>query len=383
VPWCERCGWNLRVDEAAPTDLFNKLTARYAARRAPGLRDRMMALGVDTEPRRGRVVFASYLLATVMYLPFAILSGLGLWLLIGQWPDPFPTMLGFIFIVGGLTLIPHFARLPDAGLLRPPTAPHLFALLDSLCDGAGGRRIETVVVDTTYNAWSARCGWRQKRAIGIGLPLAAVLEPQELVAVLAHEVGHSVNGDALRGAYIGNALDISVGLIVMFRTTYKRGLTHVYRLVSVVPWLVTVGLVNLQFASSQEAEYRADSVATKAAGSSGMIGLLRKLRLRHSYETASVRAGGNLDTLIVELQKRIREAPAREVERQLRLQELPGARLDGTHPPAGWRIDFAVARYREPAVTLDDTALTRILGELRAVEPATPLAYRHRKWRGL
>jgi Zn-dependent protease with chaperone function len=381
--WCEQCGWNLQIDSAAPEDLFTKLVARVSRRKSPALHQRMMRLSPGDDPRRGKAALASYVLATTVYLPFVVLTGCGLFLIIGQWFDLFSLMLGLVFALSGLALIPRFSRLPDAGLLYPGDAPELFGLVHRLYDDAGGKPIDTIVVDTSYNAWSGRTGWRQRRAVGLGLPLVSVLEPQEFVALLSHEVGHSVNGDALRGAYIGNALDISLQSYWAFRHGSRGALRVASRTVSLVPWSVALGLVTLQFSSSQEAEYRADSVASGMAGSTALVGLLRKVILQTSYETAYFRSGGSLTALIDDLRVRVKSVPDREIDRQLRVTELPGARLDRTHPPTAWRIEFAKQRGAKPRIALDQRTFAAIVGELQSVEAATPLAYRQRRQRGL
>jgi heat shock protein HtpX len=268
-------------------------------------------------------------------------------------------------------------------LLDDETAPELFGLLRQLSTEAGGATIDTVVVDTAYNAWSGRVGWRCRRSIGLGLPLVSVLQPQEFVALLSHEVGHSVNGDALRGVYIGNALDICIQSYVTFRHGLRGALSLVNRAASVLPWSIALGLVTLQFNSSQEAEYRADSVAGRLAGSDAVIGLLRKVLLQISYDTARTRSQGNLSLLIEDLSERGRSVPDREIERQLRITELPGARHDRTHPPTAWRVEFAQHRRREPLISLDAGRFATILTEMQSVDAATPLAYRQRKLRGL
>ena len=119
------------------------------------------------------------------------------------------------------------------------------------------------------------------------------------------------------------------------------------------------------------------------AGSEAVVALLRKVLLHTSYETAYVRSGGNLTQLIDDLGVRVRSVPDREIERQLRITQLPGARHDRTHPPTAWRVEFANQREATPRVTLDERTFAAIVGEMKSIEAATPLAYRHRRQRGL
>jgi Zn-dependent protease with chaperone function len=49
-------------------------------------------------------------------------------------------------------------------------------------------------------------GWRRRRVLMLGSGPLAVLAPQELVALIAHELGHARNGDARRGLVVGSAV---------------------------------------------------------------------------------------------------------------------------------------------------------------------------------
>ena len=41
----------------------------------------------------------------------------------------------------------------------------------------------------------------------LGVPLLTILDGQEVVALVGHELAHQVNGDATRGLVVGTALE--------------------------------------------------------------------------------------------------------------------------------------------------------------------------------
>src|SRR5207244_8660082 len=63
-----------------------------------------------------------------------------------------------------------------------------------------------VVVDETVNAYWQVSGLRRRRVLGLGVPLLAILEPQERVALVAHELAHARNGDVGRTLVVSSAL---------------------------------------------------------------------------------------------------------------------------------------------------------------------------------
>ena len=47
-----------------------------------------------------------------------------------------------------------------------------------------------------FNASFTTVGWRGTPVFRLGVPLLTILDDQEIVALLAHEMAHEVNGDA-------------------------------------------------------------------------------------------------------------------------------------------------------------------------------------------
>jgi Zn-dependent protease with chaperone function len=96
---------------------------------------------------------------------------------------------------------------PEGVELRRASNPELFALLDGLCRELRAPRFHRVVVDGRCNAGVVQqprlgvFGW-QKNHLLLGLPLLDSLSPEELRAVLAHELAHLSAQHGRFGAWI-------------------------------------------------------------------------------------------------------------------------------------------------------------------------------------
>ncbi|HZQ87803.1 MAG TPA: M48 family metallopeptidase, partial [Acidimicrobiales bacterium] len=87
----------------------------------------------------------------------------------------------------GLTLRPRLGRVPrERKPLTRERAPGLHHVLDRIGD-AMGARADLVYLSPDFNASWGHIGLRRKRMLTIGAPMWVALEPEQRVAVLAHE----------------------------------------------------------------------------------------------------------------------------------------------------------------------------------------------------
>jgi Zn-dependent protease with chaperone function len=102
-----------------------------------------------------------------------------------------------------------FTRLPkpQGREIRRPEAPALFAALDDMQRRLKGPRFHHVLIDDEMNAAVVQrpafglFGWPRNYLI-LGLPLLEGLQPDEALAVVAHEYGHLAGAHGRFGAYI-------------------------------------------------------------------------------------------------------------------------------------------------------------------------------------
>jgi len=268
----------------------------------------------------------------------------------------------FVYIAWAMR--PRIAKLPTVNIAYRRQYPALHTLVDQIAEALGAGQVDMIVLDCNFNASFNRAGWRRKDVLTIGLPLFKILAPQERIALLAHEIGHGVNGDPTRGFIVGTALNSL--------NEWYRILQLSVGIVAAIPglWLYTLAL--LMFRDQQKAEYLADHLAAGVAGTEGQLGLLRKL---HMYDDVHMtirrfylnNSKGNLFDAI---KARITNVPQRELVRLDKMERLEDSILDATHPPTAFRIDLLNAhKMRDPRVVLCAAENARIDAELAQMEP--------------
>jgi Zn-dependent protease with chaperone function len=290
-------------------------------------------------------------------------------------------LLGVVLVLLALCLRPRLGRAPRRKrALRREQAPTLFALVDRVADAAGTSPPHMVVVDTSFDVGTGSPGPRRTPVLWIGAPMWAALAPRQRVAVLAHELGHQINGDPGRGLLVRPALSTFRGLVeatgggrdlrdVVFDehrgVTLPLPIAMVLWLVNRVVLVVHLGLSALGGRDHQRAEYLADSVAVDVAGSAATASLFDRLTLlpqvagllvHHAETKASGQWGAMAESMHAAKQD---DLPA------LRQLTHRNTWLWATHPPTGLRARMVEAwPHQDPRVVLTDAESARIDAEL-------------------
>ncbi|MFD8600454.1 M48 family metalloprotease [Kitasatospora sp. NPDC059646] len=389
--WCPSCEWNLLPPEPAA----EHRTPRQQ-RRAERAERREEALRRDVRARSEQVfklvseggsdlqdgtTAAAYALAGVVHLVSLTLLLLGLGLVAGLllpgWPG---RIVGVILLAVAFQLRPRLGRPARDGVLTRAAAPTLYELVDRICEAVGAPKVDSIAVDGEWNASFGVLGLRRHRQLTIGMPLWTVLSPQQRVALLAHEVGHCVNGDHRRGLWTGSALNTLVEwyrLTVPDRTRLQEGpvgliVTIAYALANRVLWVLNravrrlVLLMNrLWLRSGQAAEYRADLLSVRLTSVADTRGMLTALLHRPTFETVLHRqrtvprrrpAAGRpaAPDLWQSLAEAVRTVPPLETERRLRVAGRLDSAVDSSHPPTHLRLRMLTAvpaeQHRHPVV---------------------------------
>ncbi len=335
------------------------------------------------------------LLAGVVHLISAAIAVGSVWLLI---VGPLvPRILGVIGLMVTVLNRPRLGRYrQDTWSLSRAEAPHLYGLADRIAAELAVRPVDLIRVTPYYDTHYGRFGLRRRSVLTIGLALWEVLNPQERVALLAHDFGHDRNGDSRRGLWLHSASATlahwhsmtRAGEIIPVGSYFLTIIAHVIaRVLLFIPNKLTelslFLLYRLTLRSGQRAEYLADDLAARVASSAATRSMLEALVLGQSVEilfqrqTALHQKGGFRPTLHQEsdvdlwqeLREHIRSIPATERLRQLRISALRMSAVDTTHPPTHLRIQMMNARRpREAAIVLDaqeNAAITAELAPLR------------------
>jgi heat shock protein HtpX len=325
-------------------------------------------------PRMNAARVVTVTASVVLLAGVALLAASGVWLV--QYEFPFITIpFGLAALGLAFALRPRFGRLdPMADVLSRDQAAALFQLVDEVAAAIGAPAPEVIAVDEKFNAYATSVGVRRRRVLCIGLPLWGVLQPQERVALLGHELGHFVNGDVRRQlltqpafTMLGSAADLIRPVDTGMNGIGEMLAAAVQAFAARMLFGMHLLLVWTGLRDAQRAEYLADELAATAAGSGAVADLMDASLIRDVIEMVvrrEARAGRGLagwHTAIAET--RAASAGRRPLLRQLSIRDQTS--LFSSHPPAGLRIQMVNARlFREPKVALTPLRSERIDTEL-------------------
>jgi len=388
VNWCEACDWN--VDPMPPPKLSwrERRAAESSARRSRQLFEQISRNGVKGPPRRLTVLnlvalMVHLLTVLVLVTGLAVLiDGFGLWL-------PVRIVIGGLLVGVAAVVQPFWSRSRSkAKPLTAADAPQLFSLIEEISKELGCRGVDGILISGAFNAsigHSRKHGW----VMTIGLPLWVTLEPQEKVAVIGHELGHQLNNDQRTGLLVGGAAaTMSRWAYLLKPATHpgakvmRRGrnmgsgvasLAEPLAILLMLPlaaaaaglaWLLEV----LAARQGLTAEYYADALGARVAGTNASVASLEKLLLSAACTRQLIHnAKFNRDAdPWQEIAAYAASIPPQEMERQRRLGRLRLPAIDDSHPPTQLRADLIRSLpYETPKVALDAGRRAAIERELQ------------------
>ena len=272
----------------------------------------------------------------------------GVAMIIYGWPHFMFLLIGALLIAFFWLLRPRVGKLPE-DRLDPSAYPAIHEMVGQLSKAMGQKPVSAIVIDSEFNASFGQVGLKRDHVLWIGLPLWSVLDDDERVSVICHELAHGANGDPARSWFTGTAIDTLEEWCSFLRQDNVGEISDDERLAQVIMRAVAVfieayGYVLALFTwqDSQKAEYYADRLAAQTAGSKSMIGCLHKLSystyldkfLNRSMFTPNQKGAPVIDGF----EKFVRGVPESELERLRRCNLLEGSRLDNTHPPTAYRV---------------------------------------------
>lgn len=353
VPWCDKCDWNVVVEEKSCSPFLKEKIYDALGKRL----SRKLFERVSNSPN-ARLHSALYrILALIMAcfvtaINLSILLG-GIYLFIKNWPKPVMTSLGLLFVGIGIVLFPSMGKWPKKDVLKKSDYPLLYGLLDRLADCLKTKRIDGIILDENFNASVTQLGFRRRRLLTLGIPLLWALQPQEIVALLGHEMAHMVNGDPLRGFFFfvvfralnrwyyflrPNSLwDRNLGIYNLTLVPFKLILWGLSKAVEMMYSFIS----HLLWQDCQLAEYKADYMAAQVASTQAATDGLEKLFHGDSLHlcTQKMALGKISGDLLDNFKAQVGTVSPREKERCRRACVLLETKLDATHPPTSFRVD--------------------------------------------
>ncbi|GHJ45134.1 hypothetical protein Cs7R123_24760 [Catellatospora sp. TT07R-123] len=388
APWCERCEWNL--DHFPPPDamwLFRWLSRHE--RRLGYASDAELVGELATAEARPRLRVGTVVLvavsAVLLLIPLGLLAAGG-WLIAVSGGFVPQILLGLLLLAAAYGLRPRLGRMKDETHDTYPLSaakqPELFALIARTAAEVGTPLPDHVALAEQWNAWTAQVGLRRRRVLVLGIPLLVALDPQQTVALVAHELSHFSNADIRRGLLTQPARTMFAtfarALRPPRRDAWQLGLSDLAALVltvwqvvgGVLCWLLYSAHISMHLLAgraSRHAEALADLRAARAAGSAAALRLTADMALwpvLAPVVDSRVEAGAALPRWRAGLAL----ARERNAERAARLRQLSNrthASLFSSHPSPGRRHDLLTAApFQQAAVVLTPEQALRLDAEL-------------------
>ncbi|WP_136067137.1 protease HtpX [Modicisalibacter radicis] len=209
------------------------------------------------------------------------------------------SLLIFCFVFGmagsliSLLLSKKMAKMSTrAHVITQPRDANERWLLDTVAELARDAGIKTpeVAIFPAQQSNAFATGWKKDDAlVAVSEGLLTRMRPEEIRAVLAHEIGHVANGDMVTLALIQGVLNTFVMFFArvvaqlvdsFLRRDDNGGLGFMGYFVVVIVAEIVFGLVASIIVAwfSRFREYRADAAGAKLAGSGAMINALARLK---------------------------------------------------------------------------------------------------------
>ncbi len=400
IPWCERCELGLDVYVARPDASWLERRVGAIAFRIAYRMTVSMFRGLVGRPHRrpgwswarAIVIVAS----VALYLLVATMVGVGGWLLLHDFPSP-TIVLGVLLVGIAAVLAPRFGRIgaSDERLTREE-APALHAFVDRVAAAIGAPAPHAILVGSEFGAHSGSVGMRRQRVLWLGLALFGALPPQQRVALLAHQLGHFVNGDVRRlgltqpalttlgklsGAFAAPTTGMRdpltgrspLSLAAMELASLPRA-SSLAGLSGFVSQVLSAGFSAVHMVASaatlqdsQRAEYFTDQRTAHIAGTAPTAAYLNVLLggpVTASVIARSARSGETERGWRTELAV-LMDRQAARISRLRQLSIRREMSLFASHPPTGLRAQLVEqAEWRDPTLGLTQDESDRIDAEL-------------------
>jgi heat shock protein HtpX len=382
APWCGTCEWNLDDFPDNRADNWFWRRVWQADRRAGFRSDRELVTSSETPPIGGRVHYWMVAVSALVVLVVLALVASGVALIVTD-PWFWPIAGGLVLIAVGVALRPRLGRLKPllkhGYLVERKNAPILHRMVDRLAADLDAPRPDLIIVDFSWNAGVNRVGWAQTRVLTLGIGLLLALTPQQLVALVGHELGHLKYGDITRSLLLQPAGTFFGRLARFFKP--PRGVilkvgsaglpVLVWKLVS-GPFYLLLSSMHLTLnaaiaAQDRSIELRADLMAARAGGITAtleMLDVLAALPNLAGYVQHHVTKGEAAATWR-RLMRTVheREAGLRAPRRQLSIRTQ--ASLFASHPAPGRRYQWLASRpVLPPALVVEEAAGVRLEQEI-------------------
>ncbi len=344
--WCS-CGWRVPLDHSTTSlSRFDSYLKKQRDKRGENVIRYVLRSG----PRPRKVSFrrlAVYFIVLLCIAPPVLLTIAGVWFCTKTTYGPFPYVLACVCFLFAWALRPRSGRTPK-GTISRQEAPALFEVLDLISGRIDSPLADFVLFDDSVVAATGSYGLRGRRVVHLSPVFGAVLTPAELTGLLAHELGHSGNGDPVRARLVFVAISTLARLQRIVEPFNRPSIMPFVHLVAMVlnGLLLSVShmLIRLTWWERQCAELRADLFGLRVSGVDAFTNTFAKFQYKDEInDFVRSRANASDPNLLAELRAAYRFLPDSVLElARMRWQvERRAANFDASHPPTRDRVEFA------------------------------------------
>ncbi|WP_243297851.1 M48 family metallopeptidase [Bacillus litorisediminis] len=381
ITWCEYCDYNVNPtipEESTPiTRLYERLGERLGESLVENIKE-----GVT--PTAWIPTIAAFFIATIVHMvSLGLLLG-GLYCLF--FADKNIYIYIAIVLLFGLSWVlrPRIDRLEkDQFILPRDEFPTLYGICEKISEEMNTKKVDGIIIDHGFNASITEVGFRRKVIVTVGLPLFSILNADERLSVLAHEIGHKENKDLSKSFYLGTAIST---IYTWFDLLYPDKATngeredgmsllevpayYFMKAISFIPYSLIYLLTFLLYRNKQVAEFKADLFEAEVTGTHTAIQVLEKLHYGDLFAHISRKVALNNEklNLFTELKSRVANLPERERKRLKRKTELEKTRIDTTHPATHLRMNLLKAKMMHPKIKLTSLEASALQKELEKLE---------------
>jgi heat shock protein HtpX len=351
VVWCEVCEYN--VNPSHKEEYVRKLDLIYEklGKRFGETLLRQVCEKQSLRPGFSFARLATYVLATAVHMVSLTFLLSSIYFIYQFKESVWFGILGLFLLALSWVTRPRFGKLDKQERIVPrEELPELYNVVDSVWKAAGVRPIDGIVIDERFNASVRNVGVRGRRILTIGLPLFTILPKDERIALLGHEVGHFANNDVAQSVFVGGAIGTLATWYDLLDVQHVDEIEGIFGIISgffmkglaLIPYGLFMLIIHLSWQDSQRAEYYADLVGAELSGTKASISLMEKILFDqiffHVVRKSAVtnRSAG----LLEHYRAKVNELPSKEFRRLKRVAELELSKLNYSHPPNAYRIQF-------------------------------------------
>ncbi|MDG5472668.1 M48 family metallopeptidase [Jeotgalibacillus sp. ET6] len=392
--WCDHCHFNLNpAQEQKKKTLLGKAYEALGRKNGEQMLYKLIKSSAQKPSITAQGVIAYFLAALVHLLSLGLAAAAGYLVWVGS--DKVFLLFTAVLLLGiSWVARPKIDRLEkDETVLTREDLPEFFRLVDSITSELGTGKIDGVVLNGEFNASIGRYGWKKRIIIKMGLPLFSILTAEEKKALLAHEIGHLANGDLARGFFIGTALNtLEVWHEILEPEELHEGQSgdlvkmvsaSILKALSFFPKTYSDLLLYFLYFNKQQAEYFADYTGARLAGTEPAITLLEKIEYGRLYEYSIRKTALSSEKLNLYhcLNDEIKQLPKREKSRYRKIAELEKSKVDDTHPPTYFRVQYLQSKkHLQKQADVDLQQFKSIQQELFCFENAIQNAVTEEYW---